>query len=223
MYALPKNDPDYSRWRLDHILSRRRLKFNPYTVADTRLMEIVGMTGWGNEWDITEMVTVVFTRLREVNDYRKFDGIYMTVGMDLEEIFIPVGSLIHAITACDTMQPERSRVGSKPIRNTDDIRKLVGNRYFVSRVIRGVNIRRNGKCAYRFHRLTGRLEKDAAMIRKAMCEAKIEMLERILKCPRASCHLDCSPGLFDYESRIRLVIDLIRRFPEAGVPEGGDQ
>lgn len=218
MYIPPKNDLAYSQWRLNSIMSQKRLIFNPYCVSDQRLMEIVRTTGWGCLMDITELTSVHFTRLRAVNDYRRHDGIYMLVANDPTEIFIPFGTLKNPITANDTIQPERTWVGKRPIRNVDDIERLVGKTYFVSRIIRGCNIRGFGAAAYRMHRLTGKTDKDASVVRKAIIEAKIEMLERMLKNPQSPDFLSCSKGLFDYESRIRKAIQVISHFPDTLPP-----
>lgn len=218
MYLQPKNDIEYSRKRLDAIMSRKRLKFNPYTVSDEKLLEMVYSIGWGNLFDITEMVIVNFTRLRKVNDYRKFDGIYMTIGTTSEEIFISSGALKNPITAYDTIKPERSWIGKSPIRNINDIEKLVGKRYFVSRIVRGYDIRGNGASAYKMNRLVGKTGKDAATIRQAMINAKIEMLKRILANPHSPGFLDCDKGLFDYESRINQAINLISHYHEIQAP-----
>ena len=40
MYVPPRNDVGFSQARLDSIMRRRRLSFNPYTVSDSRLMKI---------------------------------------------------------------------------------------------------------------------------------------------------------------------------------------
>lgn len=218
MYVPPRNDPEYSRMRLDRIMGRRRLSFNPYTVSDERLLELVSQTGWGNEWDITQMTIVTFTRLRPLNDYRKFDGIFMLVANAPEEVFIPKGALTRSITANDTIWPERSWTGKTPIRNDKDVERLPGKQYFVSRIIRGVNPFGNSKGAYKMHRLYGKTAWDAATIREAMIAAKIEMLERILQYPESPDFLSCSKGFFDYESRIRQAIDLIRHFPDTPIP-----
>ena len=69
--------------------------------------------------------------------------------------------------------------------------------------------------AYRMHRLSGKTGKDARLIRMAMCTSKIEMLERLIAYPESPFHLSCVKGLFDYETRIRQAIELIRHFPEA--------
>lgn len=214
MSRIPKNNLEYSRHRLNRIMSRRRLSFNPYTASDERLIEISRSSGWGNLWDITEIVTIRFTRLREVADYREFDGIYMTVAKAEDEIFIPLAALTIPITANDSLRQERTKVGNRPVRNAEDVKKLVGHSYFVSRIIRGVNIFGSGKSAYQLHKLKGDIKKDAKIIREAMCEAKIEMLKRLLTYPEAPNTLSCTRGFFDYETRIRQAIELIHRFPE---------
>ena len=212
MYYPPKNNLEYSQQRLDGILSRRRLCFNPYTVSDERLLEIAQTTGWGGDLDITEIVTLHFTRMREVKDFRQYDGIYMTIGESREEIYVPLGALKNPITANDTIQPERTWVGKKPIRNVEDVISLVGKTYFVSRKVRGVNIRGENRVAYRMHRIIGKVTRDASTIREAMCAAKIEMLERILANPQSRDYLDCRKGFFDYETRLRLAIEIISKF-----------
>ncbi len=204
--------------RLGRIMGRRRLSFNPYIVSDRRLLELVSQTGWGNEWDITQMTMVTFMRLRPVSDYRIFDGIFMRVGNEPEDVFIPKGSLTRGVTANDTIRSERSWRGKTPIRNDNDVERLVGKTYFVSRIIRGVNPFGSCKGAYKLHRLYGKIEKDAATIREAMISAKIEMLERILLYPESPDFLSCTRGFFDYESRIHCAIDLIVHIPDTPIP-----
>ena len=218
MYMPPRNDLEYSRMRLDRIMVRRRLSFNPYTVSDARLLELVSQIGWGNEWDITQMTVVTFTRLRPLNDYRRFDGIFMRVANVSEEVFIPKGTLTRGVTANDTITRERCWMGKTPIRNDKDVERLQGKTYFVSRIIWGVNTFGSSKGAYRIHRLYGKTAKDATTIRDAMIEAKIEMLERILQHPESPDFLSCTKGFFDYETRIRRAIELIRRFPDTSIP-----
>lgn len=145
MITAPRNDPEYSLMRLNGIMSRKRLKFNPYTVSDKRLLEIVESVGWGGPLDITQMVVLRFTRLRETADWRKFDGIYMTVGNSTEEVFLPTAALTKGVTANDNARLERSWIGKKPIRHAEDVEALVGKRVFVSRIIRGENIFGSGK------------------------------------------------------------------------------
>lgn len=69
------------------------------------------------------------------------------------------------------------------------------------------------------HRLTGNPSKDAATIREAMCEAKIEMLGRLLLCPYAADYLSCWHDLIDYKPRVLRAIELISRYHETLVPQ----
>lgn len=200
-------------------MSRKRLSFNPYTVSDERLMTIVENAGWGDEYDITQIVKLHFTRLREVCDIRRFDGIFIKIGVSDDEVFIPSGSLKYRVTAFDTLQGERTMYGTKPIRRDEDIQHLVGKSAFVSHTIRGHNISGQHKIAYIMHPLSGNIHKDAAMIREKMCKAKIKMLQRILDHPECEYFLNCRPGLFDYTSRINLAIELIRHFNEVIPPK----
>lgn len=214
MFTPPRNDLAYSMAKLDKILSRRRLSFNPYTVSDTRLLEIVAQTGWGNVDDIVQIVTLRFMRLNKVADQRGFNGVYIRVGMSDEDVVLASGPLYHGITASDTLQPERTWIGSKPLRHPEDVERLVGKRVFVSRIIRGKTINGNPKVAYKMYSLRGNIAKDAETIRKAMIAAKIEMLERILEHPEADIHLSCRKDLFDYSTRIHQAIEVITRFPD---------
>ncbi len=217
MWTPPKNDIGYSSERLRRILNGGRLRFNPYLVSDARLLEIVNSTGWGNECDITEIVVLRFTRLQKTEDWRNFTGIFMQMGNSAEEVFINKSSFIYGVIANDSIKPERSVVGKKPVRNEKDIENLVGKTFFVSRVIRGSNKFGSGRVAYRMHRLTGKPEKDAIVIREAIVAAKIEMLERILAYPESPDYLSCSRGFFDFETPIRYAIEVIRNFPLAGI------
>lgn len=126
---------------------------------------------------------------------------------------------VNGITANDTLKLERSILGSRRLCNRDDVRKLEGKRVFVSRTVRGVDIRGCGRVAYRMHRLTGREEIDAVIIREGMCAAKIEMLERLLAYPECPDYLSCSKNLFDYEPRVRKAIGIIRRYHLTPVPD----
>lgn len=214
MLVPPRNDLEYSRQRLINILSSSRLRFNPYSVSDKRLIEIVRASGWGDEFDITQAVIMTFTRLRNTNNWKKFDGIYATIGNSTDEVFIPSNTFIFGVTANDTLRRERSIIGKTPIRTEIDVAKLTGKTVFVSRVIRGVNIFGSNKVSYRMHRLKDNLEKDAKIIREAMCDAKIEMLERIINYPQCPDYLSCRKDFFDYTSHINKAIDVIRKFPE---------
>lgn len=218
-YYGAKNDLEYSISRLDGILSRRRLRLNPYAVSDKRLLEMVYDSGWGDDMDITQMVVMRFTRLRPFKDGQSYDGIYFCLGRSDKEVFLPLGVLKHGITAFDTLSLSRSIYGTRPLRHDEDVERLVGKTVFVSRTVLGYNSNGFGKVAYRMHRLTGKTQKDAQIIREAMCAAKIEMLERVLANPQSAYFLDCTRNFFDYETRIRHAITSIRNFPNTPIPQ----
>lgn len=219
MYIPPKNNPEFSQMRLNGILGRRRLIFNPYTVSDRRLLEIAETTNWGNDFDITQIVIMHFTRLRETGDFRKYDGIFMRLGRTPEEVFISSAALAYGVTANDTIRLERTWVGMKPLRHKEEVASLAGRSVFVSRIVRGVNNYGHPKAAYRMHKLTGKIEKDAQIIREAMCNAKIEMLQRIFDYPQSPDYLSCNKGVIDYESRLWRAIEIIRHYPETPIPQ----
>ncbi len=221
MYVAPKNDPEFSRRRLDEIMSRDRLRFNPYTVSDSRLLELASTVGWGDRLDLTQMVILHFKRLRPTGDWRRFDVIYLTVGDNPKEWAVNKSIFSWGVTANDTVRRERSWLGKKQLKSDEDVEALAGKSVFVSRIIRGVSHLGYEKGAYRMVRLYGKLNRDAEIIRRAMCEAKIEMLERVLAHPGSPDYLSCRPGLIDYEPRIRRAIELIRQFPQTPVPEDG--
>lgn len=219
IFRAPLNDIDYSRRRLDIIMGRRRLGFNPYTVTDERLMEIVDTTDWGNENDIVQIVKVHFTRLRQVTDSRQFDGIYMQVGHPPAEAFLHTNIFKHGIVANDTLHREYTYAGSRRIRKEEDIEWLVGKTFFISRVIRGCDIKGYPRVAYRLHRLYGDTARDAAIVRTAMCRAKIEMLERIRDYPECRDYLDCNRNVFDfYWMRINQALEFVKHFPDTQIP-----
>ncbi len=219
MMVAPRDDAEYSLQRLRGILGRRRLAFNPYTVSDRRLLELVETVGWGNDLDITQMVILQFTRLRETADRRNFDGIHFRLGNDADEGFIPTSVFTGGVTANDSLRLERSWIGKKPIRHAEEVASLVGKRVFVSRVIRGVNIRLVPRCAYKMHRLVGKPSKDAKVIREAMIDAKVEMLNRMLNYPESAEYLSCNKGLIDYRTPIQEALDIIGQYPAVMIPE----
>lgn len=215
----PLNDLEHSRQQLDGILSSRRLIFNPYTVSDQRLLQIVEHAGWGGRYDLVEAVVMTFTRLRPVKGPREFDGIFVKVGLDDNEAFIHASTFIYGTTADDCRHRERSTIGKLKISNEKHVESLVGKRVFVSRIIHGRNLRENYCPAYRMTRLSGNEKRDAAAIRQAMCHAKIEMLRRILDYPDCDRYLNCAPDFFDYKSRILRAISIIESYSRTTIPE----
>ena len=219
MKVLPKNDLAYSMMRLERFLRSRRLIFNPYTVSDSRLIEIAEHAELGDWFDLTDFAILRFTHLLKVNDVRELVGVFFTVGKGQREVYLPARQIIYGITASDSCRQVRSTLGKRKLYNHEDIKKLVGKRVFLSRVIKGVNLNGEFLRALKMYKLTGDTKRDAAIIRPAACEAKIEMLERLIENPDAQVYLDCKKGFFDYETRIRRAIEIIRHYHEYPIPE----
>lgn len=208
--GVPVNDLQNSLKRLDIILSSPRLIFNPYTVSDERLLYIVENADWGGMDDIVEAVVLTFTRLNPVEGLRRFNGIFVRQGNRPGESFIPTSALVYGATAFDSVRPARCSIGKQRITNAGHVESLVGKRVFVSRAIRGRAINGDFRRAYKMTRLKGNVAKDAEAIRAAMCEAKIEMLQRVIDYPEWEYHLNCSRDFFDYRTRILQAINIIR-------------
>lgn len=219
LLRIPLNDLENSRRRLDLIMGCRRLSFNPYSVSDERLLDIVASAGWGGAYDITQVVMLRFTRMQSILKSSKQDGVFMKVGRSEEEVFLPAWRLKYGITASDTLHREYTMLGKRAIRNEFDINILEGKTVFVSHTIRGYSGIGNNNVALRMHRLKGKPSHDAALIRQSMCDAKIIMLNRILEHPECEHYLDCKPDLFDFQSRIRRAIELISHFHETVIRE----
>lgn len=180
---------------------------------------MVESVGWGNEWDITQMVKLTFTRLRLTGNYKVYDGIFMQLANSGEETFLSLNSMIFGVTSYDTLHRQRSFIGKREIINRKDFESLEGKTVFVSLLMHGSGRDDKIGAAYFMHRLWGKISRDAKIIREAMIEAKIIALQRILDYPHSQFHLSCDKGFFDYESRILQAMELIRHFPDHPIPQ----
>lgn len=205
-----RDDPEHSIMIFNRIMSRRRLSFNPYSVSDHELLNLISSVGWGCSLDLTQMIVMTFQRLRESKGIKRYDGVFVSINANRTEAFIPMHVFIHGITAADSLLKERSWIGKKRIRHLEDIEKLIGSKVFVSRTIIGFDIAGNTRLAYRMNRIKGKIHEDAEMIRMSMIDAKIEMLERLLNYPEYL--LNCRKGIIDYETRVQNAINIIKNF-----------
>ncbi len=212
-------DPVYSQQALERMLGKPLLRLNPYRISDTDLLEIAWNGNWGDEFDLTQMVILTFTRRRETPKEPFYDGLYVKLGRSDEEIFIPRSRLIHRATALDTLHQVRNLYGKKQLRDDEDLLKLIGKTVFVSRIIHCRDYYGRHKPAYRMHRLWGKPEKDATIIRQAMCEAKTEMLQRQLDMIRRMNISGSRPDLLPYRDRILRALSIIRSYPTTPIPD----
>lgn len=208
MYRFKIRDADSYRQRLQRLLSDRCLLFNPYDVPDSELMEVSHRQKWRGAFSLTQMVILRFTRI-EHNDakFRKKERIFYTVGDSGEEIGESMDSFTYPQTAADSLRPVRHTINGRKITQAIHMQRLIGKSVFVSRNI--ITCRNSGfGKAMSMHRLTGNTAKDAEILREAMIDARLEMLERLLKYPQSQFYLDGTPSApVDYRTPICALIN----------------
>lgn len=219
MDFLQWRDPEASQEGLEKMLAKPLLRFNPYRVSDETLLALAWQGTWGDEYDLTQMVVMRFGALRSTQRDPYYDGIFVRVGRGGEEFCLSRSRLLHRVTARDTLQQVRNLYGKSRLCNDDAVKRLAGKTVFVSRLIHGRDFNGSGRAAYRMHRLWGNLEKDARIIREAMIEAKIEMLERQLEMISAINVTGKRPDLLPYRDRILRAIARIRLYPSFSIPK----
>lgn len=203
-----------ARRRLDMILGDRIMRFNPYLVDDRRLVDCAQRGRWSPWPSLTQMVIIHFGELEYKIAGVAAKTIAFRIGDDTEENQMPVWRLASQVTYLASLQTIRSQVNDRNITNIKMVENLQGKSYFISHVLQSRSAGGSLTAAYRMYRLSGDIGKQAELIRRTMCEAKVTMLEEVLKYPYAQEYLRCSRTLFDYRTRIMRAIDIIRHFED---------
>ena len=208
MYVYKVRDVESYTSRLRAFLSDRCLLFNPYQVPDEQLIEVAGRLKWRGCFSLTQMVILEFLRVETVKvGSRDVELVYYKVGYE-PEVKEWITSFICSHTAADSLQPVRHTINGRRITQAKQIYALMGKRVFVSRSIVTCTNRGYGK-AMSMHRLTTDVAINAAIVREAMINARIEMLERLRKYPHSSVYLDGTPAQpVDITNDISAVINL---------------
>lgn len=196
-YTLTIRDAESYRQRLERFLSDKCLLFNPYTVSDARLWAGLLKMKWRGPYSLTQMVVLHFTGIstdREGLDVREY--VTYSIGDSTEEITRNMRDFTFKRTAADSLCPVRSLINSHPITQARQIHSLIGKSVFVSRYITTVKSGYGYGVAMAMHRLTNNLSVDAAAIRTAIINSKLEMLDRLLTYPHAHIYLDGEPSPF---------------------------
>lgn len=193
MYKFKIRDAESYKERLQRFLSDRCLLFNPYSVPDDQLMEAAGRMKWRGAFSLTQMAIIRFTRIEtDTNAGKIIERVFYTIGNSDEEICERMEAFTFRHTAADSLQQVRHTVNGQRITQPRQMERLVGKRLFVSRNIITVISFGYGK-AMSMHRLSGHVAKDASIVRKAMIDAKLEMLGRLLTYPESQFYLDGTP------------------------------
>lgn len=204
-----------ARRRLDLILGDRIMRFNPYLVDDRMLVDCALRGRWSPWPSLTQMVVIHFGELEYKITGVAGKTISFRIGNDPEVNQMPVWQLLNQVTYFASLQTIRSQVNNRNITDIKMVENLQGKSYFVSHVLQSRTAGGSLTAAYRMYRLSGGIGKQAELIRRTMCEAKVTMLEKVLKYPYAQEYLRCPSTLFDYRTRILQTIDTIRHFEDA--------
>lgn len=194
-YKRTIRDSDSYRERLDRFLTDKCLLFNPYTVSDERLWSGIMKMRWRGPFSLTQMVILHFLDIRSegIEPLVKERVVY-SIGDSSEEITSSITAFTLKRSAADSCCQVRSLINGRPITQAQQIHALIGKSVFVSRNITTVNRFRGYGIAMNMHRLKGRLSLDAAMIRTAIINSKLEMLDRLLAYPYSDIYLNGEPS-----------------------------
>lgn len=146
---------------------------------------------WRGLFSLTQMVILHFLDIRTVGigmDAR--ENIVFRIGNSSEDIVPSMSAFTHRRTAADSLQQVRSLINGHQITQAKQIHSLIGKSVFISRKITTINIHGGYCSALAMHRLKGKLSEDAAIIRVAIIDSKIEMLDQLLAYP----HLNGEPS-----------------------------
>lgn len=212
---------DEARCRLDAILHDRLLRFNPYRVSDKELLDCAERGRWSPFPSITQMMVFHFHDIRSVRRTRcgeyDYDAIFFHIGNSCEEYHFSLMSLTRPMTNTITRKPEWTLVNGRHL-VASNIRRLVGRSAFVSHGIKCERMGGSYRQAYRMHLLLGPESRRADIVRRAMCDAKLAMLQEVLLYPYHPDYLGKEVVSFDYVTPIRQAIENIRNYPSAIVP-----
>ena len=191
--------------RLKAILQDRVIRFDPYAVDDEMLLMCAERGFWRGGTALTQMTVFHFHDIREVKWKVNYDALFFHIGEREEELSIPVNSLVNSVTHHITKYPVYSTINGRHIVRSN-IGTLQHKSVFVSHSIHGlIKIYRAGQ-AYRMHLLHGRPQRRAATIRKAMIQARIEMLGEVLAYPESPFYLGGISSSFDHRLPLREAI-----------------
>ncbi len=197
----PRLTHDEARDRLNAILNDRVMRFNPYLVDDETLLECAERGHWLGFPSLTQMVIFHFQEIREVKANRPHHVISFRIGRDEREQTIPLGRLVWSVPHhfskhqiwihLNDLHLTRSIVG-----------RLENSDMFISHALVGHPFPRNFTAVYRMYKLYGNCKRKAAVIRRSMLNAKIYMLEEVIRYPRSPFYLGNIPDDFDYGSSL---------------------
>lgn len=207
------NDLEYSRMRLEKILSSRKLNYNPYEVSNEELIQTFNSFTWGNSFEITDSVIMNFTEIRKLEWINSFEALVYTLGSWSDEHIISINRFFDDIKANDSHKNIYTILNGRPFSSIKEIKNLVGKKVLVTHCIGGNDTWGKSRNAYFMHTLHDDIAKDAKIIRSESFKSKLEMLNRLLQYPESCDYLNCTKSLFDLETPIKEKIEMIKKYP----------
>lgn len=203
--------------RLHVILSDKVMRFNPYSVSDSVLLECAERGYILPPPSFTQMAVFHFHDIQKVERNFSYEAIFFTIGSPPVRYHLAIGSLIHSFTHHHTLRPTHVKIGGKNLTNYRMVKKMQGRSFFVSHIIPAVVHQRPRYVGYRFHLLRGSMQNQADIIRRAMCLGKIEILEEIRSYLSSPFYLGAgSPP--DFDTPLWNAIKAVRNFPQSFQP-----
>ena len=207
--------PQEARQRLDDILSNKLLWFNPYRASDRQLLDCAERGRWLTFPSLTQMLVYHFSDIRPITG--SSEGLFFRIGNTDEELHLGIYSLTHPITHIVMKNPMWTLINGRHLVGSS-IHTLEGKDCFISHALNGIRTSGAYGSVFRMNLLTGSETKRAATVRESMCEAKISMLNEVLRYPIHPDYLGNMCDTFDYRDPILRAIDAIRQFPSSTPP-----
>lgn len=193
------------------------MRFNPYRVSDDALLKCAGRGYWQSWPSITQMVIFHFHDLRLVHTEKPYYGLFFKVGNLADDFHFGFYTYSHAMTHIVSKRQIWMTLNGRHV-TPSTIERLINRDVFVSHAINCNKGIWKIRPSYRMHLLYGSVSKQATIIRQAIVESKISMLEEVMNYPSHPDYLAYTGKSFDYRTPILSAIAHIRQFPNATPP-----
>lgn len=110
--------------RLNVILSDKVMRFNPYSVSDSVLLECAERGYILPPPSFTQMAVFHFQDIQKVERNFSYEAIFFTIGSSPVRYHLAIGSLIHSFTHHHTLRPTHVKIGGKNLTNYRMVEKM---------------------------------------------------------------------------------------------------
>lgn len=201
--------------RLARILSDKVMRLNPYIFDDDALINCAERGHILPVPTFTQMAIFHFHEILSLR-YNKtdYEAISYSIGNSPVRYSMAASTLFRTFSHHATYKPVHVQINGNNLTNFQMIEKLQGKTLFASHII-PENINNNSrKPGYRFHRLRGDRHAQADIIRRSMCDGKINILKEIMDYPQSPYYLGQAPQ-FDCYTPLWHAIEAVSHFHES--------